>query len=214
MGKFNWQNGTLVTPARVEINGEVHDVTPEQYSGQTPLSAENLNEMQDKIYEDIGNLDELSTNNKSSLVNAINEVLEKSYAIGYTSSNQGIYMANNLTFNINQSEIVGSYFEFDESNHCIKVLKDCVAILSGALFVDGTEGDDYVWARIKVNTATITSKLERIINHDFTNLSIPTIPVSLKKDDIIKMELDYTSSIGNPSIRSGKNTSFLSVVKI
>lgn len=53
MGKFNWQNGTLVTPARVEINGEVHDVTPEQYSGQTPLSAENMNAMQDGIYEDI-----------------------------------------------------------------------------------------------------------------------------------------------------------------
>ena len=53
MAKFNWQNGTLVTPARVEINGEVHDVTPAQYSGQTPLSAENLIAMQDGIYEDI-----------------------------------------------------------------------------------------------------------------------------------------------------------------
>ena len=53
MGKFNWQNGTLVTPARVEVGGEVYDVTPEQYSGQTPLSAENMNAMQDGIYEDI-----------------------------------------------------------------------------------------------------------------------------------------------------------------
>lgn len=53
MGKFTWQNGTLVTPARVEVGGQVYDVTPEQYSGQTPLSAENLNQMQDGIYEDI-----------------------------------------------------------------------------------------------------------------------------------------------------------------
>lgn len=181
------------------------------------ITDEDINELKDVAdtnANNIGDLEQLNTIDNSSLVNAINEALEKSYAIGYTSSSQGIYMANNLTFNINQSEIVGSYFEFDESNHCFKVLKDCVAILSGALFVDGTDGDNYVWGRIKVNTTTITSKLERIINRDFTNLSIPSTSVSLKKDDIIKMELDYTSSTGNPSIRSGKNTSFLSVTKV
>lgn len=51
MGKFKWQNGTLVTPARVEVGGQVYDVTPEQYSGQTPLSAENLNQMQDDLLD-------------------------------------------------------------------------------------------------------------------------------------------------------------------
>lgn len=51
MAKFNWQNGTLVTPARVEIGGQVYDVTPEQYSGQTPLSAENLNQAQDLLID-------------------------------------------------------------------------------------------------------------------------------------------------------------------
>lgn len=51
MAKFNWQNGTLVTPARVNIGGNIYDVTPEQYSGQTPLSAENLNTMQDNLID-------------------------------------------------------------------------------------------------------------------------------------------------------------------
>ena len=51
MAKFNWQNGTLVTPARVNIGGNIYDVTPEQYSGQTPLSAENLNAMQDALID-------------------------------------------------------------------------------------------------------------------------------------------------------------------
>lgn len=78
MGKFNWQNGTLVTPARVEISGEVYDVTPEQYSGQTPLSAENLNAMQDGIYSDMGNKENLATTNKDSLVSAINETVVES----------------------------------------------------------------------------------------------------------------------------------------
>lgn len=91
MGKFNWQNGTLVTPARVEIGGEVYDVTPEQYSGQTPLSAENLNAMQDGIYEDIGNLNNLKTNNKSSLVDSVNESLMRTLwkNTDYTSMDSG-----------------------------------------------------------------------------------------------------------------------------
>lgn len=49
MNKINWQNGTLVSPAKVEIGGVIYEVTPEQYSGNTPLSAENLNQMQDNI---------------------------------------------------------------------------------------------------------------------------------------------------------------------
>lgn len=47
MAKFEWQNGTLVSKAKVEIDGKIYEVEPEQYSGQTPLSAENLNQMQD-----------------------------------------------------------------------------------------------------------------------------------------------------------------------
>lgn len=40
--KIGWKNGTLVNKASVTINGIVYEVEPEQYSGETPLSAENL----------------------------------------------------------------------------------------------------------------------------------------------------------------------------
>ena len=53
MAKFEWQNGTLVSKAKVEIDGNIYEVEPEQYTGTTPLTAENLNQMQDGIYEDI-----------------------------------------------------------------------------------------------------------------------------------------------------------------
>jgi len=53
MAKFTWQDGTLVSKAKVEINGTIYEVDPEEYSGATPLSASNLNAMQDGIYEDI-----------------------------------------------------------------------------------------------------------------------------------------------------------------
>jgi hypothetical protein len=60
MAKFTWQDGTLVSKAKVEIGGTIYEVDPEEYSGATPLSASNLNAMQDGIYEDINeNAEEL-----------------------------------------------------------------------------------------------------------------------------------------------------------
>lgn len=46
-----FQNGTLVSNAKVEVDGTVYDVTPAQYEGTTPLSANNLNQMQTNIYD-------------------------------------------------------------------------------------------------------------------------------------------------------------------
>lgn len=52
MAKFVWQDGTLVSKAKVEVGGTIYEVDPEEYSGTTPLSASNLNAMVDQTYED------------------------------------------------------------------------------------------------------------------------------------------------------------------
>lgn len=119
-----------------------------------------------------------------------------------------------MTFLMASAETFGNYFELDSANHQIKVLKDCVAILGGAIFVDGTAGDNYIWAKIVVNNDNVTSNLARIINRDYTTCSIPSKAVSLKANDVIKMLIDYTSESGNPSVRSSHDCSFVSVVKI
>jgi hypothetical protein len=59
MAKFTWQDGTLVSKAKVEIGGTIYEVDPEEYSGATPLSASNLNAMQDGIYEDINEVSDI-----------------------------------------------------------------------------------------------------------------------------------------------------------
>lgn len=59
MKKIKFENGTLVSNAKVEIGGTIYDVTPEQYEGTTPLSASNMNAIQDNAEEAI---DEVSTN--------------------------------------------------------------------------------------------------------------------------------------------------------
>jgi hypothetical protein len=44
--RIGWEDGTLISNAKVEVNGTIYEVTPEQYSGSTPLSAENLKQME------------------------------------------------------------------------------------------------------------------------------------------------------------------------
>ena len=53
MAKFVWQDGTLVSKAKVKIGGTIYEVDPEEYSGSTPLSASNLNAMVDQTYQDL-----------------------------------------------------------------------------------------------------------------------------------------------------------------
>jgi len=51
--RVGWEDGTLVTPARVTTPTGTYDVTEAQYSGTTPLSAENLKAMEDNTEEAI-----------------------------------------------------------------------------------------------------------------------------------------------------------------
>lgn len=51
MKRIGWENGVLVSKAKVNIGGSTYDVEPEQYEGNTPLSAENLKKMEDNMEE-------------------------------------------------------------------------------------------------------------------------------------------------------------------
>lgn len=53
MKKKVFQNGTLKSKAYFMNNGVKQEVEEAVYEGETPLSAENINEMQDNIEEEI-----------------------------------------------------------------------------------------------------------------------------------------------------------------
>ena len=115
-----------------------------------------------------------------------------------------------------KSEIEGSSFKVVNSN--VEVLEDCLALLSGSAFVDGSAGEGYVWGHIYVNDGEkrteVTNNLVRIINRDYTQTSIPATPIKLKKGTTISMTVGYASSEGIVSLRPGRSNTFLSVVKI
>ena len=58
LDRIGWQDGTLVSKGKVEVNGTIYEVEPEQYSGQTPLSSANLKKMEDNTEKAINKLKE------------------------------------------------------------------------------------------------------------------------------------------------------------
>lgn len=68
-----FENGTLVSNAKVTIDGTDYNVTPAEYQGTTPLSAENINELQTRIYDYIDNLSQVITL-ETSVTGSINAV--------------------------------------------------------------------------------------------------------------------------------------------
>ena len=65
--RIGWKNGNLVSKATVTIGENIYEVDPEQYSGETPLSAENLKKMEDNTEESL-NVLEKSVNGINNLI--------------------------------------------------------------------------------------------------------------------------------------------------
>lgn len=74
MDKILFENGTKIAEGYVEIDGTRHNTVQPQYVGETPLSAENLNQMQSNIEDEINKT--VETTKK--------EILETVFPIGST----------------------------------------------------------------------------------------------------------------------------------
>ncbi len=80
MIRIKFKNGTLLSKAKVTINGTIYEVEPEEYEGETPLSAEILNEVQDNIEESINGKKILVTT--GSIAQNTNYTVPQKYCVG------------------------------------------------------------------------------------------------------------------------------------
>lgn len=92
MALFEWKNGTKVQNAVVTSDGTT--VQDAVWEGETPISANNMNQAQKKMQDEynglIGDLNVLNTTDKTSIVNAINEI-GTDYIIDSGSNANGYY---------------------------------------------------------------------------------------------------------------------------
>lgn len=106
LDRIGWQDGTLVSKAKVEVNGIIYDVEPEQYSGQTPLSSANLKKMEENTEKAINEVDTELNNKINGTVLYENE----------TGTAENITFANNLNV---YKRLKIEYFDESSKSICV-----------------------------------------------------------------------------------------------
>lgn len=137
---------------------------------------------------------------------------ESAYAVAYLTTAQSL--SNNPSQRLLIDAIDESGVIFELNNNKIKILKDCTAIISGSIIVDGISGDGYVWAKLTVNDEITDSNLVRIFNMNYVQCSIPAMCVPLKAGDTIGMIVEISGADGILTARNSKYATFISVAKI
>ena len=135
-------------------------------STSTPLSATNLNNMQVAIADvvnentdNIGDMTTLTTTDKTSLVNAINETNDKAAIVVTMSSNQTAVNSSGAEVLLNFNTItaqVGDGFTFNSSRHEITVGPGISYVeVSGSLLCSNISGTGLRRLIIKVNNTVV-----------------------------------------------------------
>ena len=167
-------------------------------SEDTPIDSGNLKQMENNTQEAVTELEELSTTK---------------YITAWKETLQEISKGDNYIFKIDREEHFGDFFEIT-NNHEIKVLKNCKAFITSRIFVESCAGIGYVYAKVFVNGENTTNCLQNINEQEFINCNDSGIIAELKENDLITLKLDYTSTSGNPKIRSGKYNSSITIFTI
>ena len=132
LDRIGWQDGTLVSKAKVEVNGVIYDVEPEQYSGQTPLSSANLKKMEENTEKAINEVDTELNNKITNLTTYSTEevktgetwidgkpIYRKTYSFTIPTANQEKLIAHNIE-NVENIWLSNKSFLKTEDN-CIPV---------------------------------------------------------------------------------------------
>lgn len=83
MKRIGWENGVLVSKGKVSIGGNIYEVEPEQYEGNTPLSAENLKKMEDNMEEAVAEVVTKGENAKGAYIKFVDgTMIQHGYSFG------------------------------------------------------------------------------------------------------------------------------------
>lgn len=165
MDKVPFEDGTLVKEAYVIIDGEEHEVIPEEYTGKTPLSAHNLNKMQDNIEKSI---------NEEALIKYL-EIQGNSIQKTRSGKNKFIPLqdGNNSGIAITKNED-GTY----------NITGTATANIEHVAFVDLDEseienGETYILSSNKTLPAGLTSRVEMYKGSAWLRAFVPNISATI-----------------------------------
>lgn len=188
MAKFVWQDGTLVSKAKVEIGGTIYEVDSEEYSGSTPLSASNLNAMVDQTYQDLKDYaDEKDTKIATAYLSSVVENVGQRYLL-----------MNMINSNSDRLTLSSGGILIGSGISKIKI--------SGNVFGVSNDNSGYLWCYItKTRGTTNTNESIAIDNTNtlFGSVSFSPKLINVQEGDLIRL---FKEDGSTTSIRGAGNT--------
>ena len=156
-------------------------------STETPLNAENLNQMQDNMEE------------------AINE---KNYLVA--TANGAINLSGNTDIPLSATNVVGTKLTLENGKVKIGTGVSKVRI-SGSIFMDITQqGSGYLWGRIAKNGSNVQGSIHPLVTGmGFVSASIPSKIIDVDENDLLHLNVDATGATG--TVRNTEENTWLCV---
>ncbi len=206
MEKINFEDGIVLSPAKVTIDEADYEVKPAVYKGSTPLSAFILNKMQENI--------EVETNK---LQSSITELQEQTSVllnrIAMLEDNNEITLALNED---KQTTATSAYQSFAvELTKVISQVGTKLSIKNGQVLIGKgitkiavsgkmqTQGDNTSYGlTIKKNSSEILNIYECNPGNSWNNLTAPEKIIDVAENDLISMNIYHNVSSSTKNIKS------------
>lgn len=189
--KIGWENGTLVSKAKVNIDGTIYEVEPAQYSGKAPMSAENLKKMEDNSE------------------NAINEATEKNIITAYPTATLS-NVSDNTLIKLAESIIVGDKLTLKDN--AIVIGKGITKVkVSGSIFFQGLPSNQvYMFPNLKKNNSIFASPIVSKGVTDFQSVVFSTTLIEVTEGDKITMTTGDVNNL-KVGVRGNRQATYVTV---
>ena len=188
----NFEEGTLVKSAYVEINGVQHPVVMPQYEGDTPVSPENLNKMQEDLENEIGN--KTQKNIATRTFGRQNVTVNQAWGTAKVSCSGFSSEGDKLEIDDNGIKIGAGVSK-------VLVSAQCAGIGTNVVVGD----KQFMIKKMGVNTAVGNAYLGGGISINFMNLCISPILIDVQQSDVISLEVS-SGATGTFEILAGQLT--------
>lgn len=189
--RIGWEDGTLVSKAKVEVSGQIYDVEPEQYTGTTPLSAANLKEMEDNTEK------------------AIIEATEKNIITAYSTETQkGV--SNSTTVTLSESISVGDKLTLQ--NNAIVIGREINKVkVSGVIYFENlTDVQIYLFPRIMQNNETLLAPIVSKASNQFEAVVFAEALVEVAEGDKFTLNVGDVNNL-KVNVKGNRNATYLTV---
>lgn len=209
MDKIPFEDGVKLKNATVTVNEQEYEVTPAQYSGTTPMSAFNLNKMQDNIESEINTTNSnLQSLDEKTSVNVLKAILNQDNTKLTSTADYQI-----VNIPLIQDLKVGDKLSFTGGKIAIGTGINHVRISGACIIQNSSQANLHGFAIMK-NSTEFVSVYKTLSSTSYNDFQIPSAIYKVQEGDTFSMGIYLNIQGNSTTIKKYTRSTFLQVEAI